>query len=135
MELYAEDAVWEAVGECTTGHAGRAVGHAEVRDHFARFWNEQSDQVLALSAHYVTSEQIFVQDDEAEGLWIHLEPLLFSDGTALLRSSRMSNAFRLEDGDWRITRSRTETVFVAPLPSGFASDFPTESVLLDPATQ
>ena len=57
---------------------------------------------------------------------------LFSDGRALLRSSRLNNAFRRDDGTWRITRTRTENVLVAPLPTNFASDFPSTSVLTRP---
>ncbi|MDO5684177.1 MAG: nuclear transport factor 2 family protein [Propionibacteriaceae bacterium] len=132
MELYAEDAVWEGVGEYYDGQFGQAVGHDAIREHFTRFWGEKSDPALVLNAHYLTSEQIFVNGDEAEGLWIHMQPWLFSDGSGLLRSSRLFNAFRLEGGDWKITRTRTENVFVAPLANGFASDYPTKSVLLDP---
>ena len=47
-----------------------------------------------------------------------MQPWLFSDGKALLRSSRLNNGFRKEpDGTWKITRTRTENVFVAPLPA------------------
>lgn len=130
MALYAPDAVWEGVGQYYDGQFGRAEGAPAIRAHFERFWGAKRDPALLLNAHYLTSEQIFVTGDEAEGQWIHLQPWLYSDGTALLRSSRLSNAFRRIDGRWQITRTRTENVFIAPLPSGFASDYPAESVLL-----
>lgn len=132
MELYTEDAVWEGVGEYYDNQFGRAEGQEEIRAHFNRFWGEKSDPALLLNAHYLTSEQIHVDGDEATGQWIHMQPWLYADGTSLLRSSRLSNAFRKVGGEWRISRTRTENVFIAPLPNGFASDYPARSVLLRP---
>ncbi len=132
LELYTEDAVWEGVGEYYDGQFGRAEGKAAIREHFQRFWGEKKDPALLLNAHYLTSEQIHVHGDTADGQWIHMQPWLFSDGKSLLRSSRLNNAFRKEPDGWRITRTRTENVFVAPLPDRFASDYPSTSVLLKP---
>ena len=133
MELYAEDAVWEGVGEYYDGQFGRAEGVAAIRDHFERFWSAEREPRLLLNAHYLTSEQIHVgaeNRDEATGQWLHVQPWLHSDGTALLRSSRLNNAFRRVDGTWRITRTRTENVLVAPLPRNFAESHPRASVLM-----
>jgi len=135
MELYSEEAVWEGVGEYYDNQFGRAEGHEAVRRHFEAFWGTRSDPALILNAHYVTSEQIFVADDglTATGQWIHMQPWLFSDGTALLRSSRLFNSFKkCDDGKWRYTRNRTENVFVAPLSATWASDYPSQSVLMKP---
>lgn len=131
LDLYSEDAVWEGVGEYYTGQFGRAEGKDEIRAHFNRFWPEDQDPKLILNAHYLTSEQITVDGDEAIGLWIHMQPWLYSDGTALLRSSRLNNKFRRIDGEWKVTRTRTENVFIAPLPNNFAESYPSASVLLD----
>ncbi|MDI2027117.1 nuclear transport factor 2 family protein [Saccharopolyspora sp. TS4A08] len=130
IELYAPDAVWEGVGEHYDGQFGRAEGHAAIRAHFERFWSREP--ALVLNAHYLTSEQIRVDGDEATGLWIHLQPWLFADGSGVLRSSRLNNAFRRDPDGWKITRTRTENVLIAPLPARFATDHPTASVLLDP---
>ncbi|MGP6174136.1 nuclear transport factor 2 family protein [Corynebacterium sp. A21] len=130
LELYTEDAVWEGVGEYYTGQFGKAEGKDAIRAHFNRFWPADQDPKLLLNAHYLTSEQIFVDGEEATGLWIHMQPWLFSDGTSLLRSSRLNNAFRRENGVWKITRTRTENVFIAPLPDNFAESYPSTSVLL-----
>ncbi|MGW6330887.1 nuclear transport factor 2 family protein [Nocardia rhamnosiphila] len=132
MELYAEDAVWEGVGEYYDDQFGRLSGHAAIRAHFERFWDPDRDPALVLNAHYLTAEQIRVDGDAATGQWIHMQPWLYSDGTGLLRSSRLNNAFRRVDGSWRITRTRTENVFVAPLPHAFADSFPAGSVLMRP---
>lgn len=132
LELYTPDAVWEGVGEYYDNQFGRLVGHDEIRAHFTRFWSADREPALVLNAHYLTSEQIHVSGDSAEGQWIHMQPWLYADGTALLRSSRLNNAFRRTPEGWRITRTRTENVFIAPLPDNFATDFPRKSVLLRP---
>lgn len=130
LDLYTEDAVWEGVGEYYTGQFGRAEGKDAIRRHFEGFWGSRQDPALLLNAHYLTSEQIHVDGDTATGQWIHMQPWLFSDGKALLRSSRLYNSFRKENGVWLISRTRTENVFVAPLPDNFAEAFPSTSVLM-----
>jgi ketosteroid isomerase-like protein len=135
LELFAEDGVWEGVGEYYDGQFGRAEGKDAVRKHFQNFWGGKTDPSLILNCHYVTSEQIIVDPDgqTATGQWVHMQPWLFSDGKALLRSSRLANKFRkCDDGKWRFTRNRTENVFVAPLPATWASDYPSTSVLMKP---
>ncbi|WP_327147111.1 nuclear transport factor 2 family protein [Nocardia sp. NBC_01329] len=132
IELYAEDAVWEGVGEYYDGQFGRLAGRDAIRAHFEKFWDPDRDPVLVLNAHYLTAEQIQVDGDSAAGQWIHMQPWLYSDGTGLLRSSRLNNTFRRVDGSWKITRTRTENVFVAPLPHAFADSFPAGSVLMKP---
>ncbi len=133
LALYTEDAVWEGVGEYYNNQFGRAVGKAALRKHFEAFWGQKRDPALLLNCHYLTSEQIHVHGDTADGQWVHMQPWIFSDGKALLRSSRLNNTFRKEpDGQWKITRTRTENVFVAPLPAGWAFDFPSASVLMKP---
>ncbi len=134
LELYTEDAVWEGVGEYYTNQFGRMVGKDALRKHFQGFWGTRQEPLLLLNAHYLTSEQIHVHENgtTADAQWIHMQPWLFSDGKALLRSSRLNNTFRKENGKWLITRTRTENVFVAPLPNSFAEAFPKKSVLMSP---
>ncbi|TNC08352.1 nuclear transport factor 2 family protein [Methylobacterium terricola] len=132
MALYAPDAVWEGVGTYYDGQFGRAVGHDAIRAHFRSFWSGKRDPALVLNVHYLTSEQIHVSGDEADGQWVHCQPWIFSDGSALLRSSRLNNAFRRIDGAWKITRTRTENVFVTPLPTAHGVVHPQISVLMRP---
>jgi ketosteroid isomerase-like protein len=132
MALYTDDAVWEGVGEYYDGQFGRAEGADAVRRHFEGFWSQKQDPALVLNAHYLTSEQIHVDGDTATGQWIHMQPWLFSDGSSVLRSSRLNNAFRKVGGTWKISRTRTENVFAAPLPDHWAGDYPSGSVLMRP---
>ncbi|OLF12291.1 ketosteroid isomerase [Actinophytocola xinjiangensis] len=132
MELYTEDAVWEGVGEYYDGQFGRAEGAAAIREHFAAFWSTERDPALVLNVHYLTAEQIHVDGDRATGQWVHMQPWLFADGTGVLRSSRLCNTFRAVGDTWRITRTRTENVLVAPLPPRWPSHVPSTSVLMGP---
>lgn len=135
MELFAPEAVWEGVGEFYDGQFGKAEGWDAIKAHFQGFWGEKKDPALIINCHYLTSEQIRVSSDAmtAEGNWVHMQPWLFSDGKALLRSSRLFNSYRkCEDGLWRFMRNRTENVFIAPLPAEWASDYPSKSVLMQP---
>lgn len=132
LSLYTEDAVWEGVGAAYTNQFGRAVGHDAIRAHFQRFWNESRTPRMLLNVHYLTSEQITVQGDEAEGQWVHCQPWVFDDGSALLRSSRLNNAFRRTGNGWRISRTRTENLFTAPLADGALGTPPLRSVLMQP---
>ncbi|MCK8785947.1 nuclear transport factor 2 family protein [Roseomonas sp. NAR14] len=132
MALYAEDAVWEGVGSYYDNQFGRMVGKAAIRRHFQGFWGQKRDPALLLNVHYLTSEQIHVRGDEADGQWVHCQPWIFGDGSSLLRSSRLNNLFRCVDGQWKIARTRTENVFVAPLTPGWAESIPETSVLMKP---
>lgn len=130
LDLYTEDAIWEGVGAYYDNQFGQAVGKAAIRAHFQRFWGEKRDPALLLNVHYLTSEQIHVHGDTADGQWVHCQPWIFSDGSSLLRSSRLNNLFRKVDGVWKIARTRTENVFVAPLQAGWAQSIPDVSVLM-----
>jgi ketosteroid isomerase-like protein len=130
VALYTEDAVWEGVGAFYDNQFGRKVGKAAIREHFQAFWGQKRDPALLLNVHYLTSEQIHVHGDEADGQWVHCQPWIFSDGSSLLRSSRLNNLFRRVDGVWKVARTRTENVFVAPLTPGWAESIPETSVLM-----
>jgi ketosteroid isomerase-like protein len=130
LDLYTEDAVWEGVGAYYDNQFGRRVGKAALREHFESFWGQKHDPALLLNVHYLTSEQIHVCGDEADGQSVHCQPWIFSDGSSLLRSSRLNNLFRKVDGIWKVARTRTESVFVAPLRAGWAHNVPDRSVLM-----
>ncbi len=130
LDLYTEDAVWEGVGAFYNGQFGRSTGKDAIRQHFQRFWGEKREPALILNVHYLTSEQIHVRGDEADGQWVHCQPWVFSDGSSLLRSSRLNNLFRKVNGEWKVARTRTENIYVGPLPNGWAESIPEKSVLM-----
>jgi ketosteroid isomerase-like protein len=128
--LYTEDAVWEGVGSYYDNQFGRSVGRDAIRKHFEAFWGQKRDPALLLNVHYLTTEHITVEGNEASGHWVHMQPWIFSDGKSLLRSSRLWNRFRKANGEWKISRTRTENVFVAPLTAGWAESIGDTSVLM-----
>jgi ketosteroid isomerase-like protein len=128
-DLYSDDAVWEGVGSYYDNQFGRSVGRAELEKHFEKFFQPREPEMI-LNCHYLTSEQIHVTGDTATGQWVHFQPWIFSDGSSLIRGSRMNNAFKKVDGVWKMSRYRTENVFVGPLPKGWSENIPTEMVLM-----
>jgi hypothetical protein len=58
--------------------------------------------------------------DDAEGTWVQFQPWVFDDGTSMLRSSRLHVRFRGTEKGWRIAHYRTENLFIADLPDGWA---------------
>lgn len=131
MDLYTEDAIWEGVGEYYTNQFGRCIGKAAIRTHFENFWLQKRDPALILNVHYLTSEQIHVHGNTGDGQWVHCQPWIFNDGSSLLRSSRLNNLFRKENGVWKISRTRTENVFISPLPKNWTESIPSRSFLMD----
>lgn len=131
VNLFSADARWEGVGSYYDNQFGASVGHEQLYEHFERFFKPSSPQMI-LNCHYLTCEQIHVRGEEAEGQWVHFQPWIFDDGSSVLRSSRLNNAFRCVDGVWKMSRYRTENVFIAPLPNGWATNVPDRSVLMTP---
>lgn len=132
VDLFSEDATWEGVGSFYDNQFGKSEGKEAIRRHFTAFF-EPKDNELLLNCHYMTSEHIEVRGETAEGSWVHFQPWIFADGRSVLRSSRLFNAFRRVEGVWKMSRYRTENVFIAPLPAGWASSVPERSVLFVPS--
>nr|WP_245453609.1 nuclear transport factor 2 family protein [Aminobacter sp. MSH1] len=128
VDLFSDDATWEGVGSYYESQFGFSSGRAELIKHFQGFFHPREPEML-LNCHYLTSEHITVDGDRAEGKWVHFQPWIFSDGSSVLRSSRLFNAFKKVGGIWKMSRYRTENVFIAPLTPGWAENIPKESVL------
>ncbi|WP_238455771.1 nuclear transport factor 2 family protein [Azohydromonas lata] len=127
--LFCEDGVWEGVGEYYENQFGRLEGRARIAGHFSNFFNAQEPRLI-FNCHYLTTENIEVKGDVAEGLWVQFQPWIYADSSSLLRSSRLRCLFRREQGVWKIAHYRTENVFIAPLPPGWATTFPKSFSLL-----
>lgn len=131
VDLFSDDATWEGVGPYYENQFGFSSGRAELIKHFQGFFQPREPEML-LNCHYLTSEQIKVDGDTALGQWVHFQPWIFSDGSSVLRSSRLYNAFKKVNGVWKMSRYRTENVFIAPLTPGWAENIPMRSILFDP---
>lgn len=131
VDLFSDDATWEGVGPYYENQFGFSSGKAGLVKHFQGFFQPREPEML-LNCHYLTSENITVTGETAEGKWVHFQPWIFSDGSSVLRSSRLFNAFKKVDGVWKMSRYRTENVFIAPLTPGWAENIPKASVLFNP---
>jgi hypothetical protein len=129
LELFSDDATWEGVGGAHEQQFGKSVGREQLTQHFRRFFGP-GDKKMVLNVHYLTSEQIHVYGEDADGQWVHFQPWVFDDGSSFLRSSRTNNNFKLVNGVWKMSHYRTENIFVAPLQSGWATKMLTETVLM-----
>ena len=129
--LFAQDGIWEGVGGLHGAGFGQHRGPAEVAA-FMRTVLALRDPAMVFNTHYLCSEQLWADEDGrgAEGLWAQFQPWVHDDGCALLRSSRLHARFCKTDAGWRIARYRTENLFVAPLPSGWAESMIHQSELL-----
>ncbi|ALS66631.1 MULTISPECIES: nuclear transport factor 2 family protein [Pandoraea] len=132
VSLYSEDAIWEGVGAHYNAQFGRFVGREQIYAHLSKFF-EPRDPKMILNCHYLTSEQIHVRGETAEGQWVHFQPWIFEDGSSVLRSSRINNAFKKVDGVWKMSRYRTENVYIAPLPNNWATNVASTSILMETA--
>lgn len=68
---------------------GFSSSKAGLVKHFQGFFQPREPEML-LNCHYLTSENITVTGDTAEGKWVHFQPWIFSDGSSVLRSSRLA---------------------------------------------
>ena len=129
-ELFTDDAVWEGVGGPHGAQFGRKVGPAAIAEHMAGFFGVQNPR-LVFNTHYLSTECLIATSETAEGTWVQLQPWIYDNGKALLRSSRLHVQFRDTARGWRIAHYRTESLFIADLPDGWTTSLISQSVLLD----
>lgn len=128
-DLFSENAVWEGVGGTHGAQFGRKVGPAEIAAHMAGFFGVR-DPAITFNTHYLCTESLTASADSAQGTWVQFQPWVFDDGTSVLRSSRLHVRFRDTEPGWRITHYRTENLFIADLPAGWATSMISQSELL-----
>lgn len=127
-ELFAADAVWEGVGGTHGAQFGRKIGPDAIAAHMAGFFGAR-DPALVFNTHYLCTESLTATADSAEGTWVQFQPWVFDDGTSVLRSSRLHVGFRVTGRGWRISRYRTENLFIADLPTDWAKSLIARSEL------
>lgn len=114
-ELFATDAVWagkgQRYGKAFGGHQGRVAIVAMLGSY------RGPPPHFAMNAHFLSSETIQVAADcnSARGTWMMLQTSTHADGRSDLRSARLTVAFAVEDGRWRIARFETENLFSRPV--------------------
>lgn len=111
--LFTADAVWEGKGAKYVKSFGGYRGREAIRAMFATYMVEPAH--FALNVHFLCSELIRVEGDEATGSWVMLQTSTFASGASHLNAARLTVRFREEEGTWRMAHFQTENLFSRPV--------------------
>lgn len=111
--LFTHDAVWEGKGARYAKSFGGYRGRDAIVSMLSKYTVEPAH--FALNVHYLASEVIQVNTDEATGNWNMIQVSSFSAGGSHLNSARLSVRFRRDEGVWRISHFETENRFSRPV--------------------
>lgn len=109
MDLFTDDAIWEGTGKRYASSFGQLVGKQAIFDMFRGY--TQKDAHFVMNAHFVNSEQIQVEDQNAYGKWMMLQTSSFQSGKSHLNAAKLCINFKQEDDRWKISHFRTENIF------------------------
>ena len=71
MDLFDEDSIWEGIGEKYAQSFGHFSSRQAIHDMFKSYTQKESHFVM--NAHFVSSEQIYVEDTHAKATWLMLQ--------------------------------------------------------------
>lgn len=111
--LFTADAIWEGKGVKYAKSFGGYRGREAIRAMFAGYMSEPAH--FALNVHFLCSELIRVEGDEASGSWVMLQTSTFASGASHLNAARLTVRFREEEGAWRMAHFQTENLFGRPV--------------------
>lgn len=111
--LFTSDAIWEGKGAKYAKSFGGYRGREAIRAMFAGYMTEPAH--FALNVHFLCSELIRVEGDEANGSWVMLQTSTFASGASHLNAARLTVRFREEQGVWRMAHFQTENLFGRPV--------------------
>ncbi|MDU9031239.1 nuclear transport factor 2 family protein [Pseudomonas mediterranea] len=111
--LFTLNAVWEGKGAKYAKSFGGYRGRDAIRAMFATYMKPPVH--FALNVHFLTSELIDVNGEEATGTWVMLQTSTFTSGASHLNAARLTVRFALEDGHWRMAHFQTENLFGRPV--------------------
>lgn len=112
---------FDQLGACFT-HEAQWEGRGRYRQAFGRHDGREAIVAMlasyamprphfAMNAHFLSTETIDVEGNEAVGRWTMLQTSTYSDGRSDLRSAALTIHCRVEDGHWRIHHFITENLF------------------------
>jgi len=114
MDLFDPDCIWEGIGEKYSKSFGRYASWQAIHDMFQSYTQKQSHFVL--NAHFVSSEQIYVDADQALGTWMMLQTSTFQSEASHLNAAKLRIKFkRNTEGVWKIKHFQTENIFSRPV--------------------
>lgn len=118
-QLFSDDATWEGHGRQYQQQFGHRQGRAAIVAMLLDYLPPAAH--FTGNAHLLSSEHLAVDGQQAEGQWLMQQICSYVDGRAEMIIARLQLNFRLEHGQWRITRFRTERLFDSPLPAPAAA--------------
>lgn len=114
MDLFTEDAIWQGKGGRYASTFGRREGKSAIEAMFKKYI--QPPGHFDLNVHFLTSEVIEMQGNEALGRWVLLQTSTFKTGRSQLSCARITAHFRKGSGGrWRIAFFQTESRFNRPV--------------------
>lgn len=110
MALFDQECIWEGIGEKYAKSFGRYESWSAIYAMFKTYTQQESHFVL--NAHFVNSEQIAIEDDEALGSWLLLQSASFRHGQSHLNAAKLRISFKRQaDQSWKIKHFQTENIF------------------------
>lgn len=114
MNLFDTNSIWEGIGEKYAKSFGRYETSKQIRKMFQSYMHKESHFVM--NAHFVSSEQIYIEKNSARASWLMLQTSTFRDGRSHLNAAKLQVKFkRQKDGTWKIKHFQTENIFSRPV--------------------
>lgn len=114
MDLFDSNSIWEGIGEKYAKSFGRYASWQAIYDMFKSYTQKESHFVM--NAHFVSSEQIYVEQQQAKATWLMLQTSTFRDGRSHLNAAKLSVKFQQQaDGTWKIKHFQTENILSRPV--------------------
>lgn len=116
-DLFAQDAMWEGVGQLYAAAFGRQTGRADIVAFLGAYLSPSPH--FTRNLHFLTSEQLELMPDgrSVAGQWLMFQVSAYGAGGAEAISARLNIDFtRAADGRWLIQHFRTERLDCAPWP-------------------
>lgn len=114
MDLFDSNSIWEGIGEKYAKSFGRYASWQAIYDMFKSYTQKESHFVM--NAHFVSSEQIYVEQQQAKATWLMLQTSTFRDGRSHLNAAKLIVKFQQQaDGTWKIKHFQTENILSRPV--------------------
>ena len=114
MDLFDPNCIWEGVGTKYAKSFGRYDSWQAVNDMFKSYTQQESHFVM--NAHFVSSEQIYINQQQAQASWLMLQTSTFRDERSHLNAAKLSVKFQQQpNGVWKIKHFQTENIFSRPV--------------------
>lgn len=115
MALFSENAIWQGKGKRYSKTFGRYQGRDAIANMFATYTKAPAH--FELNAHFLCNEliNVAVDNQNAKGSWMLIQPSSFSSGKSQLSCARINVEFLCHKEQWLINVFTTENIFSRPM--------------------